>query len=275
MPLLDIIPCLLSKASSTDFSPLARQLVSSVEAIHHSKHLLVDVKTENFMISFGRAKLSIRNVTQRLRIIDLGLVRPWLAQKTTDGQFLCTARYASLRMHQGNTPSRCDDLESLLYIIAELTICAYCSQKKNETSLNYLPWAREKSDHAIYVCKQRQVKDLQSDFYQRMPPSVRMVILKCLGMVWNLDFREEPDYERLKGMLAIDIPKCASEASTSDLTAQVACRNVLRDLQEPSVPLPSDSAKKPAQNKGVTPTTKHNNNNKKKKAVTFASPLVI
>ena len=172
--------------------PVAAQLLACIQAIHDLKHIVIDVKPENFMLAPSRSK----DVASRIRLLDLALVQPWVSidkHRPNQGSTMAgTPMYASLNLHKGETPSRRDDLEALGYVIAEIImqITHGC------VSQNLLPWSQGKSDESIGQLKQSQVDDPNSDFYKRMGGSITtQVFRRYMDEVRGYGYKKNPDYE--------------------------------------------------------------------------------
>ena len=59
------------------FGPVCTQLIRIVEAIHQSKHILLDVKPDNLMVTppiaaQSKAKISTADLAKSIRLVDLG-----------------------------------------------------------------------------------------------------------------------------------------------------------------------------------------------------------
>ena len=96
---------------------LAGQMIERLEYIHLRHFLHRDIKPDNFAMGRGQ-KSSL------VYLIDFGLSRRYRDPKTNkhipykEGKSLTgTARYASIRTHQGIEQSRRDDLEGMMYVL--------------------------------------------------------------------------------------------------------------------------------------------------------------
>lgn len=90
---------------------LGEKMVNSIEYLHHKNYVHRDIKPDNFVFDARGGKLYL---------IDYGLAKEFRNPATfkhremrTDKSLTGTARYASLRTHQGYEQSRRDDLESV------------------------------------------------------------------------------------------------------------------------------------------------------------------
>ncbi len=220
-PLSDIVPELLKNARSSstiDFGPVAVQLLKCVQAIQDRKHLVVDIKPENFMLSSTAGKGSgfLPKLASRIRILDLALVQPWSsigAHRSNDGTsgLAGTPLYASLNLHNGETPSRRDDLEALGYVIAELIM----KITSGNALMEPLPWSVGKSDDLIGQSKSEMVNNMNSTFYKQLgSPGVVKVIKEYFAIVRGYTFKKTPDYDDLSKLLSkIKIPTPKTQTS--------------------------------------------------------------
>lgn len=183
-----------------DFGPIAVQLLTCVQAIHERKHVVVDIKPENFMIA--RANNTKESLASRVRILDLALVQPWQSigshrPNTGTKGIVGTPLYASINVHNLETPSRRDDLESLGYVIAELLM--RLSSGNNDMKL---PWSDGKSDEDIGKLKEEFVVDAKSSFYKQLgDESVVKVFREYIEEVRSYSYKKTPDYEELSKVL--------------------------------------------------------------------------
>jgi len=104
-------------------------------------------------------------------------------------------------MHTLQNSSRRDDVEMVLYVIAEAVI--RLNAIGNDDDDYSLPWSRgATSDDDIFAKKKKHVLNRTSEFYQLMPEAAANAIFAALQEVWSYDFNACPDYEGLQERLA-------------------------------------------------------------------------
>lgn len=224
-PLVDSVDQLI-QAKETNLGPLAVRLLKICQDFHDSHHLIVDVKSDNFMLATTTTATSGKNtvplaeqLAQRVRYLDLGHVTKYVEITTgnhnepTNAPFKGTPLYSSLHVDTGMTPSRRDDVFSVALVLAELIIRH--TAKVNGTFQtyqagpvpSYLPWATEQSDRAIGESKRKHVLTRHSEFYARMPEQAATVIYKVLQAANEINFKEKPDYDdfasKLQGLTLV------------------------------------------------------------------------
>jgi serine/threonine protein kinase len=268
--LSEVVPLLLktSKKAKVAVGPIAVQLLNCVRAIHKRKHLVVDIKPENFMLAAaGKSK----NLESRIRILDLALVVPWVSisdHRTNEGSTMAgTPMYVSLNVHKGETASRRDDLEALGYLIAELLMQIACGKP----SPDLLPWSAGKSDEEIGDIKEGQVNDLESRFYSTMGgPSVAAVFRRYMDEVFGYSYKKEPDYESLKQiLLELEVPKATAATKPAARAKPTPAKKVA--AKSTSTPSTSTRAKRTTRSQSAVA----DEDESPAKAARAASPIEI
>ncbi|KAI1787226.1 kinase-like domain-containing protein [Ganoderma leucocontextum] len=112
------------------------QMLDITEHLHEKGIIHCDLKPHNFLFGLGQN-------AGRLHLVDFGLARPWIDPKIgkpfpeeSNFGFRGTPPFASRHAHQGHTPSRRDDMESVAYILVNLLT-------------GTLPWTDTKSDDKL------------------------------------------------------------------------------------------------------------------------------
>eukprot|EP00771_Trimastix_marina_P004020 gnl/Trimastix_PCT/75.p1 GENE.gnl/Trimastix_PCT/75~~gnl/Trimastix_PCT/75.p1 ORF type:complete len:517 (-),score=72.23 gnl/Trimastix_PCT/75:450-2000(-) len=155
---------------------LGTQMVRAVEAIHRIGYLHRDVKPSNFAIGRGERRTTIV-------LFDFGLARRYKNERgdirapRNDVGFRGTARYASLRAHEGKELSRADDLWSVLYILTECLV-------------GRLPWHYVKDRDEIGKMKR---EFLNPSLVAELPAEFRLFLDHLLA----LGYTARPDYDAL------------------------------------------------------------------------------
>ena len=183
-------------SGARSFASVATHLVTLVEEVHNRKLLVVDIKPDNFMIA----------PSGNIVMIDLGLVqsygsmgghRPNNTARTSGvvGTPLC----ASLHLFQGETPSRRDDLEALVYLFIEVVL------KSNKTSKGskQLPWSDGRSEHEIGALKKQCMTDESAPLWKTLGPVAAASLRSFFEQVHNLGYSKKPDYDALRQLVQV------------------------------------------------------------------------
>jgi len=153
------------------------QMIENIERLHNLGIIHRDIKPENFL-------LNVENTS--LKIIDFGLARCYKTEKNEHikeekGRKLTgTARYVSINVHKGITPSRRDDMESIIYILIYL--------------LNgELPWQNvKKKGRNENIMKKKQSLEFKKEYKE---------IEEVMNYTRKLGYAEKPDYKKCKEVL--------------------------------------------------------------------------
>jgi serine/threonine protein kinase len=212
---LDDVMADSGNAKEVDLSELARQLIEHTESVHKKRHIIIDVKPDNFMFAMRTSKSQTH--AELLRFVDLGLWK--LIQKDDEGKaksFTGNDLYCSLNMQKLNHPSRADDLQMIVLVIAEMAIRLRAklhgeTDKYEKTPIpSYLPWSHCANQQNVFQCKEDKLMNPDSEFYQRMPPSCAATIHKLIQKTQEISFNQKPDYnEFIDELGSFAVPKPA------------------------------------------------------------------
>ena len=161
------------------------QMLRRIETIHNCGIVHRDIKPENFL-------LGPENKSGTLYLIDFGLATPYVDGKQhvemkNSNNLIGTARYTSINIHNGITPSRRDDIESIGYVLIYLL-------------LGKLPWQGDfdlnSKERNNKICEIKKEYNLWS-LCKEIPGE----IIVFIEYARNIRDEEEPDYTYLKGLL--------------------------------------------------------------------------
>ncbi len=163
------------------------QMLERITDIHKCGLIHRDVKPANFI--YGKNA----NDTNMLYIIDFGLAKVYRhnrehVSKRGGRMLLGTARFVSINTHNGISPSRRDDIESIGYVMIYLL-------------LGELPWQgiscdTEQEKHLIGELKKKiNLWDLSRE------KGIPEEIIFFIEHARMLDYSEEPDYSFLSNLL--------------------------------------------------------------------------
>ena len=166
----------------------AKQMVQIIQAVHERGFVHRDIKPPNFMTGSGpnpSTNENEKNTSDKIFLIDFGMSRTYIDDKTkahrcnklrTTG-IIGTPRYVSINVHDGNEPSRRDDLISIMYVVVYLV-------------KGRLPWKAAASPESVAQIKKTI---LPEELFLDMPPSY-LDIFKYLS---TMSYEEAPKYSHI------------------------------------------------------------------------------
>jgi serine/threonine protein kinase len=145
------------------------KIVERLKFIHEKNLIHRDVKPDNFL--FGPSN--------KLYIIDFGLCKKYVNEEghiknVQLTKILGTPTFVSLNIHNLNTPSRRDDLESMIYILMYLFF-------------DKLEWSECENANEIKRKKERLLDN----------ENIPIIFKDVLMYIRRLTFEEKPDYDRI------------------------------------------------------------------------------
>jgi len=157
----------------------ALQIMQILSAVHEKGFIHRDIKPENFMTKCG---------DDTLYLIDFGLARTYINSETkahranrvrtadADGKISITgtSRYVSSNVHDGNEPSRRDDLISAMYVVSYLL-------------KGSLPWKTSGSNETLVEMKK---KIRPEELFLGLPASY----IDVFNYLSSLPYDNTPDY---------------------------------------------------------------------------------
>ena len=168
----------------------AKQMVQIIQAVHEKGFVHRDIKPPNFMTGLYRSENennenNQNNTSDKIFLIDFGMSRTYIDDKTrahrsnkirTSG-IIGTPRYVSINVHDGNEPSRRDDLISIMYVVIYLV-------------KGRLPWKAAASPESVAQIKKTI---LPEELFLDMPPTY-LDIFKYLS---SMSYEEAPKYSHI------------------------------------------------------------------------------
>ena len=177
---------------------LGLQMLRRIESIHEKGFLHRDIKPDNFL--FGSERYP-----HVLYIIDFGLAKKYCKyfdkEETsahdiehipceTGRNITGTERYVSVNVHDGLTPSRRDDMESIGYVMIYLL-------------MGYLPWSiNTESDNNNNEEKELDVRNMKKRVsYWILENCLPTEYITYIEYCRSMKFEEKPDYNYLRTLL--------------------------------------------------------------------------
>jgi serine/threonine protein kinase len=203
-------PLVTSATQFVELGKTAGKLITILEKMHELKFLVIDIKPDNFMVasSMGTGAVTDASLADALRLIDLGLVKA--LGGTNDGikGLVGNALYVSLNVHEMNTPSRRDDVQSILFLIADMVLTVQAIDQEKAPSYgqgnraSHFPWSLGNSDEAVGAAKRANVLDKASKFFEQMPSEAAKIIFDCIAEAASYTYKQKPLYEQLRQALS-------------------------------------------------------------------------
>jgi len=160
-------------------------VIKIVEYIHSMGYLHRDIKPENFLFGIG-------DYSKKMHAIDFGLSKRFLDDNHTHipmkhhNKFTGTIRYLSTNVHEGNEPSRRDDLISIGYMLMFLL-------------KGSLPWQKIKN-----VSKEDKIKQIYKlkNYYKQnnLCNDYPVFLIDYMNYVYNLKYDDVPNYNHIIGL---------------------------------------------------------------------------
>lgn len=163
-----------------DVLNIGKELIEIIKHVHDRGIIHRDIKPENFMFSGNRIKL-----------IDFGLSRKYIhgCKHITlehNKSIVGTPYFIGIHIHDGQTPSRRDDVESIGYILMYLLFGTL-------PWLNQISKTKEERNRRVYEIK----KDSPFTIFKSAPKELKIFIQYCRSR----SFSEKPNYLYLTNLL--------------------------------------------------------------------------
>lgn len=160
------------------------QMFERIEAIHDVGIIHRDIKPENFVAGLNNNK-------NLLYLIDFGLSKLYKKNNehipySDNKEMIGTAKFVSINIHKGITPTRRDDLESIIYVLIYL-----CNGS--------LPWLNIQSDNIKDKYKLIQESKETVQFWNI--PNIPGEFILIMNYIRSLDFFDKPDYKYIRSIL--------------------------------------------------------------------------
>lgn len=161
------------KQAEFDLSGLVIKLMSMCQSLHQLGYLNVDIKPDNLMFN-KRGQLCVVDFGQVAKISPDPEELEWYAC------FLGTPVWTALSVKHNSGPRNPrEDIETLTYVLSDLILR---SQQCNVDNVpTCLPWV---VDPDLHSAKEKNVKDLKSQFYTQMPEDAAKKIKAVLDLIW-------------------------------------------------------------------------------------------
>lgn len=165
---------------------LGLQMIKRIECVHNMGIIHRDVKPDNFL-------MGIEKNSHTLYLIDFGLSKLFMndnkhIEECCDRKIIGTTLYASINIHNGLSPSRRDDLESIGYTLVYLLT-------------GILPWSNiTEETKELKNIKIGEIKKTYNFWNNKDIPGEFIIFINYTR---TLKYEETPDYLYLKNLLLI------------------------------------------------------------------------
>jgi len=168
------------KLALKDVVSIGNELIEIIKHVHDCGIIHRDIKPENFMFSGNKIKL-----------IDFGLSRKYVHNckhitLENNKSIVGTPYFIGIHIHDGQTPSRRDDVESIGYILMYLLFGTL-------PWLNQISNTKEERNRRVYEIK----KDCPFTIFKSAPKELKIFIQCCR----DISFSEKPNYSYLINLL--------------------------------------------------------------------------
>lgn len=171
----------MGRLSLNNVLDTADRCLSILEKFHNKGFVHRDIKPDNMLLDRSGKHLYLVDFGLSKRICDQNGVQILPSDKKS---LTGTPRYASIANHEGREQGRCDDLQSLGFVLIYLLTGA-------------LPWQRLGGDYSkIKQMKQKTLRNGQ--LFVDLPP----FFAQYFTYVSGLGFDDTPDYMRLRRLVA-------------------------------------------------------------------------
>jgi serine/threonine protein kinase len=156
------------------------QIIERIKYIHNKYLLHRDIKPDNFLFDLDQQ-------TNKIYLIDFGLCKRYnyngkhIEQKNIR-QIVGSPNFVSINVHKGIEPSRRDDLESGIYVIANMI-------------LGDLDWFNCNSLSEMIIFKENFKKKLDNPIFLK----------RMIQYIHLLEFKEKPNYDYLINIMSNEI----------------------------------------------------------------------
>lgn len=156
------------------------QIIERIKYVHDKYLLHRDIKPDNFLFELA-------DHTNKIYLIDFGLCKRYtyngkhIEQKNIR-QIVGSPNFVSINVHNGIEPSRRDDLESAIYVIANMI-------------LGDLDWFYCKSLSEMICLKEKL----------RFKIDIPVFLKKMIEYIYLLEFKETPNYDYLINIMSNEL----------------------------------------------------------------------